>query len=109
MKPYWSIADITSCIDSPGRPSFDVSASRKGQKGTKPCTRPLYKGRVHGFVPFCPFREALTSKDGRPGESMQLVMSAIDQYGFIGVKLYPPMGFAAWNNVGVEAKGTWKN
>jgi len=68
----------------------------------------MYKGRVHGFVPFCPFREAMTSKNDQPGESMVLVKSAIDNHGFMGVKLYPPMGFAAWNNVEVEAKGTWK-
>jgi predicted TIM-barrel fold metal-dependent hydrolase len=69
----------------------------------------LYKGRVHGFVPFCPFRELMTSKDGKPGDSMNLVMSAIDKYGFIGVKLYPPMGFAAWDNAEVEKLGTWRS
>jgi predicted TIM-barrel fold metal-dependent hydrolase len=56
--------------------------------------------RVHGFVGFCPLRQALYN-DGRlaPGESdpMSVVRAAIDQ-GFIGVKLYPPMGFRAIGN-----------
>src|SRR5262249_30397817 len=56
--------------------------------------------RVHGFVGFCPLRQALYN-DGRlpPGESdpMSVVRAAIDE-GFIGVKLYPPMGFRAIGN-----------
>jgi predicted TIM-barrel fold metal-dependent hydrolase len=59
----------------------------------------LSGGRVHGFVPFCPFRETMTSKDGQPGDSMKLVQDAMGR-GFIGVKLYPPMGFAPYGNTG---------
>ncbi len=34
----------------------------------------------------------------RPGESLQLVKDAINHYGFIGVKTYPPMGFYPYGN-----------
>ena len=33
----------------------------------------LLNGRVHGFAPFCPFREAMTSRGTQDGESMRLV------------------------------------
>lgn len=60
----------------------------------------LLGGRVHGFVPFCPFRELMTKDSRGTGDAMRLVKRAIEQSGFIGVKLYPPMGFAAWGNTG---------
>jgi Predicted metal-dependent hydrolase of the TIM-barrel fold len=58
----------------------------------------LLDGRVHGFVPFCPFREIMTMKSDGLGDSMRLVRFAVETHGFIGVKLYPPMGFAAFGN-----------
>lgn len=66
----------------------------------------LLGGRVHGFAPFCPFRELMTLDASGIGDSMRLVRRAIETRGFIGVKLYPPMGFAAWGNTGrTEWKG----
>lgn len=58
----------------------------------------LTNGRIHGFVAFCPFREAMTAPAGGEGDSMKLVRAAILSGGQLGVKLYPPMGFAAWGN-----------
>jgi predicted TIM-barrel fold metal-dependent hydrolase len=66
----------------------------------------LLGGRVHGFVPFCPFRETMTLDSAGVGDSMRLVKQAIDNHGFIGVKLYPPMGFAPMGNTG---KTIWKD
>jgi len=60
------------------------------------------QGRVHGFVPFCPFREIMTKSGTTPGESLMLVMDAIEKRGFVGVKLYPPMGFAPYGNRGLS-------
>ena len=65
----------------------------------------LTGGRVHGFAPFCPFRELMTARGDSPGESMSLVQRAIQSGGFIGVKLYPPMGFAPLGN---SALDVWK-
>ena len=49
--------------------------------------------RMHSFVGFDPHREAQ-----RPGSSLANVQYAIMEKGFIGVKVYPPMGFKAWGN-----------
>lgn len=65
----------------------------------------LTGGRVHGFVPFCPFRETMTLGADGMGDSLRRVKRAVEQHGFIGVKLYPPMGFAAWDNASLDV---WK-
>lgn len=62
----------------------------------------LTGGRVHGFVPFCPLRQVAFAKGKSATDSFGLVTSAIAEQGFIGVKLYPPMGFAALGNEGVQ-------
>lgn len=60
----------------------------------------LMGGRVHGFVSFCPFREVMSRNTSGVGDGMRLVKRAIETGGFMGVKLYPPMGFAPWGNAG---------
>lgn len=65
----------------------------------------LLGGRTHGFVSYCPFREAVTLDSSGVGDGMRLVKRAIETGGFIGVKLYPPMGFAPWGNAG---KTVWQ-
>jgi predicted TIM-barrel fold metal-dependent hydrolase len=42
----------------------------------------------------------------RSGESLQLVKDAITGYGFIGVKMYPPMGFYPYGNEANPICGT---
>lgn len=55
--------------------------------------------RVHGFIPFCPLRQATHFQRRRMEvEPLKTVKDAIGEgngpgKGFIGVKLYPPMGF----------------
>jgi predicted TIM-barrel fold metal-dependent hydrolase len=63
----------------------------------------LLGGRVHGFAPYCPFREVVTAGPDGVGDSMRLVRRAVESRGFVGVKLYPPMGFAPWGNAGQTA------
>lgn len=54
---------------------------------------------VHGYVGFCPLRQVLHERANAPGESpLGLVERALDTEGFLGVKLYPPMGFSATRN-----------
>jgi predicted TIM-barrel fold metal-dependent hydrolase len=66
-------------------------------------------GRVHPFVPFCPFREAQHRSNSRSTfSSLALVQEAVRTKGAIGVKLYPPMGFAALGNAGVDPE-VWKS
>jgi hypothetical protein len=68
-----------------------------------------YKGRIHPFVPFDParelvFRHGMNNPDGRPEEhgSMKLVKDAVENKGFIGVKLYNAMGYKPFNNETVD-------
>lgn len=60
----------------------------------------LSRGQVHGLVPYDPFREVAfrAGKGHRHDSSLALVQDAITNRGCIGVKLYPPMGFAPLGN-----------
>ncbi|XIA65741.1 amidohydrolase family protein [Bradyrhizobium sp. TZ2] len=49
-------------------------------------------GRVLSFAPYDPFKEIAN------GSSFNFVTDAIMNHGFVGVKLYPPMGFAPLGN-----------
>jgi len=55
-------------------------------------------GRVHAFAPFDPFREVMTRRTG--ASALALVKDAVVTHGAMGVKLYPPMGFAPFGNSG---------
>jgi len=59
--------------------------------------------RSHGFVGFDPLRQAIHEKSGgsASAEPMAIVRKAIERGGFIGVKLYPPMGFRPFDNAGL--------
>lgn len=61
--------------------------------------------RVHGFVGFDPVRAIMAPLGYYPGGTamekifpLDLVRNAVENHGFLGVKLYPPMGFRAWDN-----------
>jgi len=53
---------------------------------------------VHGFIPFDPWRYADDCVLKRSPNALDLVDKALTCDGFIGVKLYPPMGFQASGN-----------
>jgi hypothetical protein len=69
----------------------------------------LSGGRVHAFAPFCPLRE-VAHRAGKIGfgsteatwSPLALVQDAVANRGFIGVKMYPPMGFAPYGNAALE-------
>ena len=69
----------------------------------------LKQGQVHGLVAFDPLREVAFQDDKRTGNfsSLALVMKAVEQQGFVGVKLYPPMGFAPWGNADIKTPAFW--
>ena len=62
--------------------------------------RPADLPHIHGFVPFDPLRQAIYDKIGGPAADspLAIVENAIMRQGFVGVKLYPPMGFRASDN-----------
>lgn len=55
-------------------------------------------GRVHAFVPYDPLRQVAFELHHTHEDSFALVTAAIEKNGCVGVKLYPPMGFAALGN-----------
>lgn len=65
-------------------------------------------GRVHGFIPFDPLRQVAHDLGHSGSDSLSLVKRAVMLHGAVGVKLYPPMGFAALGNATKDGKGFWK-
>jgi len=70
-------------------------------------TQRLHPGKCHGFVSFCPWRQlddayhnASVGEDSvrRRKTALETVQDAILNRGFLGVKLYPPMGFFPLGN-----------
>ena len=58
----------------------------------------LTGGRVHGYAPFDPMRQVAYGLGLEARNPLDLVKSAVTSRGCIGVKMYPPMGFAAYGN-----------
>ncbi len=55
-------------------------------------------GHVHGFAAFDPRRELRARRVGDIDRPLLILADAIARYGFVGVKLYPPMGFMPLGN-----------
>lgn len=51
---------------------------------------------ILNFVGFCPIRATFLAHEGR--DPLELVRLAVEQRGFAGVKLYPPVGFLPTGN-----------
>ncbi|MDB5592421.1 MAG: hypothetical protein JWR86_2946 [Enterovirga sp.] len=64
----------------------------------------LTGGRVHGYAPFDPFRQVAFSLGMEPNNPLDRVVSAVTTRGCIGVKMYPPMGFAPYGNTFLDPK-----
>jgi predicted TIM-barrel fold metal-dependent hydrolase len=60
------------------------------------------KAQFHFFVGFDPLRELRARQVGDIETPLDLVQTAVHTYGFVGVKVYPPMG---WRPSGNEAWG----
>jgi predicted TIM-barrel fold metal-dependent hydrolase len=57
------------------------------------------RARVHPFIGFDPRRVLKARRAGDIETPLDLLRLAVERYGFIGVKLYPPMGFRPLDNV----------
>ncbi len=53
----------------------------------------LSQGRLLALAPYCPIKDV-----ARQGASLKNVLAAWARPGFVGAKLYPPMGFKAYGN-----------
>jgi predicted TIM-barrel fold metal-dependent hydrolase len=57
---------------------------------------------VRCFVPFDPWRQLVGASAAEQKQALELVKWAIEDMGFLGVKLYPPMGFKPTDNARVR-------
>ena len=95
-----ALIDLTKWLDAPETPmTIPKQVSLMSRLSRE---RPTNLPHIHGFVPFDPLRQAIYDKVGGPAPDspFAIVEKAIMQQGFVGVKLYPPMGFRASNNAG---------
>lgn len=58
----------------------------------------LTSGRVHCFVPFDPFKQVAYELGLTPYSPLAVASDAILNDGFLGIKMYPPMGFQPFGN-----------
>jgi hypothetical protein len=59
---------------------------------------------VHCLASYDPWQQALDEEVGRRPSAFDLVREAIEKRGFVGVKLYPPMGFLPLDNAENDLK-----
>ncbi|GLS18392.1 hypothetical protein GCM10007874_14090 [Labrys miyagiensis] len=53
---------------------------------------------VHGYIGFDPLRYIKDQQQGNSQDALAIVRAAVETQGFVGVKVYPPMGFRAIGN-----------
>ena len=53
---------------------------------------------LHGFIGFDPWRQVVDEANNTHPTALEIVQNAIETQGFVGVKIYPPMGFQAIGN-----------
>lgn len=59
---------------------------------------------VHSLVAYDPWRHIRDEAVGEKDSALEMVKFAIEDCGFLGVKVYPPMGFLPWGNDSQEYK-----
>ncbi|MSQ53468.1 MAG: hypothetical protein EXR28_16480 [Betaproteobacteria bacterium] len=57
-------------------------------------------GRFHAYAPFDPLRQVFAQGARSAITPLDLVKEAVGRQGFIGAKLYPPMGYKPYGNEG---------
>ncbi len=102
-------------IGDVGTEAFSLRQSAPGEQVVlTELIQRLHPGRCHGFVSFCPWRQAEdTHHNADVGEdsprrresALDVVRDAILNRGFVGVKLYPPMGFLPLGNAAIPIDG----
>lgn len=98
---YWLGAerDTSNVIGDIGTDAFSLPQTSNAQQiELMEMVQHLNPGRCHMFVSFCPWRQADDEARGRAPTALDLVKDAVLNRGFVGVKLYPPMGFLPIGN-----------
>ena len=59
-------------------------------------------GLIHCFAPYDPWQQVADELANKSDTSLNIAQDAVLERGFVGVKLYPPMGFLPANNTSAE-------
>lgn len=98
---YWlgAVRDTSKVVGDVGSDAFSLPQTSIAQQiELMEMVQHLNPGRCHMFVSFCPWRQVDDEARGRWPTPLDLVKDAIFNRGFVGVKLYPPMGFLPIGN-----------
>lgn len=94
-----ALVDYSHWLSQPLRSDLVAQVRVMGALARQPDLPP-----VHGYAPYDPLRHAMMlagkPRIDPPGDPLALLREAVNTHGFIGVKLYPPMGFRAGRNSG---------
>lgn len=77
--------------------TMDTSTPLEDQIKVMEVVNRVSKGVIHAYAPYDPLRDV-----EQKGRSLKVVQDAIAKHGFVGVKVYPPMGFQAWGNESLD-------
>jgi predicted TIM-barrel fold metal-dependent hydrolase len=115
LNGFYTATNNQCTLIAPGLVDFNTWLDNPDVEGQRPTDQVAVMGaiaklpgtpRVHGFVAFDPIRAILAPNGYNPSagtalptiDPHQLVKDAVTKHGFLGVKVYPPMGFRAWHN-----------
>jgi hypothetical protein len=95
-----ALVDYSNWLGQSLRSPLPDQISAMGALAANPALPP-----IHGYVAFDPLRRALIrgkwrTRDGERWDPLAQARIALRDHGFIGVKLYPPMGFRPSGNAG---------
>ena len=82
------------------RPRSDLASQVRVMEAAQKAAFQRFNVFVHSLAPFDPWRQAMDVAAGRSPTALDIARDAVEERGFIGVKLYPPMGFLPTANAG---------
>jgi hypothetical protein len=90
-----ALIDFSAWLDEQPRSKLRDQTALMGALARRPGPT-----RVHAYVAFDPMRDVLHRFGADPENPRTVVREAIAKHGFVGVKVYPPMGFRPIGNTG---------
>lgn len=91
----WLYEDVTSPLSEQTEVMSEISLR---------CARKTDGPVLHGYVGFDPLRQVAFENSKSKTSSLGTVERALNEFGFAGVKLYPPMGYRPSGNKGPYPK-----
>ena len=82
------------------RPRSDLASQVRVMEAAQKAAFQQFNVFVHSLAPFDPWRQAMDVAAGRSPTALDIARNTVEERGFIGVKLYPPMGFRPTANAG---------